>query len=150
MRPLWEVLGIRLGLVSDSANLSVSLTYNPRLSKKRKEKRLVRCALGLGKSLGRRRQGERESSRGVGRCASDPWFRRCGFVKMRVVTCDLTTWLLPACCLLLTAYCMICYQGERGSVAARFRWLLVVACCLAGVGVGSACRIWMRLRPGRW
>ena len=69
---------------------------------------------------------------------------------MRVVTCDLTTWLLPACCLLLTAYCMICYQGERGSVAARFRWLLVVACCLAGAGVGSACRIWMRLRPGRW
>ena len=51
MRPLWEVLGIRLGLVSDSANLSVSLTYNPRLSKKRKEKRLMRCVLGLGKKV---------------------------------------------------------------------------------------------------
>ena len=60
---------------------------------------------------------------------------------MRVVTCDLTTCLLPACYLLLTAYCMVCYQGERGSVAARFRWLLVVACCLASAGVGSACRI---------
>ena len=51
MRPLWEVLGIRLGLVSDSATLSVSLTYNPRLSKKRKEERLMRCVLGLGKKV---------------------------------------------------------------------------------------------------
>lgn len=52
MRPLWEVLGIRLGLVSDSANLSVSLTYNPRLSKKRKEKKAYAlCAWSWKKVL---------------------------------------------------------------------------------------------------
>ena len=57
MRPLWEVLGIRLGLVSDSANLSL---LQSQAVKNEKRKGLCVMCLVLEKSLGRRRQGERE------------------------------------------------------------------------------------------